>query len=98
VSNRNCINCGAPIEIETVKCPYCGTSYFDFTDIDLGAPVILRLKHKDSVILIKAACTSAEMSRTFCEPLYVLGRPNHTLGYKSSSEFELNLSFTGGSL
>jgi hypothetical protein len=98
MSNRNCINCGAPIEAETTKCPYCGTSYFDFADIKLGAPVILRLKHNDSVILIKAACTSAEMSRTSYEPLPVLGVHNRNPGYKSSSRFELNLSFEGGTL
>lgn len=30
----NCPNCGAPFEIETHKCPYCGTSYFDMGCID----------------------------------------------------------------
>ena len=28
---RNCPNCGAPLEAEVNKCPYCGTSYFDFS-------------------------------------------------------------------
>lgn len=27
MSDRNCPNCGAPIE--TVKCPYCGTPFLD---------------------------------------------------------------------
>lgn len=63
MSNKNCINCGAPIEVETVKCPYCGTSYFDFTDIDLRSPVVLRIKTDDnSVIFLKARCSSMSMT------------------------------------
>lgn len=23
----NCVNCGAPINLETLKCEYCGTGY-----------------------------------------------------------------------
>ena len=42
----NCVNCGAAIDIDEQKCPFCGTSYFDLTDIDFTAsdPVALRLK------------------------------------------------------
>lgn len=50
--NRNCINCGAVIEYDgTAKCPYCGTSYFDFTNINLESrtPVCLRIKYNDVV-------------------------------------------------
>lgn len=34
MSKTNCINCGAIKEWDAVKCPFCGTSYFDFTSID----------------------------------------------------------------
>lgn len=34
MSKTNCINCGAAKEWDAVKCPFCGTSYFDFTSID----------------------------------------------------------------
>lgn len=68
LNNKNCINCGAPIDAETIKCPYCGTSYFDFTDIDVMSPVILRIKDKDRVVLLKAMCSS--MSFTV-EPEYI---------------------------
>lgn len=42
----NCPNCGAPIEIESNKCPYCGTYYFDLSciDIDGQEPFYLKLK------------------------------------------------------
>ena len=44
--NRNCINCGAPIESEIDKCPYCGTSYFDICNLVLDGhtPIALRFK------------------------------------------------------
>lgn len=42
---RNCINCGAPLETEVDKCPYCGTSYFDIGAFQLtGEPVILKIR------------------------------------------------------
>lgn len=42
----NCVNCGAAIETDAEKCPFCGTSYFDLTAIDFMAndPVALRLR------------------------------------------------------
>ena len=42
----NCVNCGAAIDIDEQKCPFCGTSYFDLTDIDFTSPnpVALRMK------------------------------------------------------
>lgn len=48
MSNRNCINCGAPFNIELNKCPYCGTSYFDMfcLDLDSGKPFALKIKTK----------------------------------------------------
>lgn len=33
---KNCINCGAPIDPEIIKCPYCGTCHIDFSAIDLA--------------------------------------------------------------
>jgi len=42
----NCVNCGAAIDADVEKCPFCGTSYFDLTAIDFtsGNPVALRLR------------------------------------------------------
>ena len=43
---RNCPNCGAPLEAEVNKCPYCGTSYFDFSicQVDYRTPMVLKFK------------------------------------------------------
>ena len=51
---KNCINCGAPIEHNTTKCPYCNTSYFDFTNIDFD--------NKDSA---KQYCTLLEFANAY---------------------------------
>lgn len=43
---RNYPNCGAPYDIELNKCPYCGTSYYDLSalDIDAREPFYLKIK------------------------------------------------------
>lgn len=61
---HNCENCGAPIDMETDKCPYCGTSYFDFSNIEIDAPIvlkppiILKLKHQGQLFIAKAFCAN----------------------------------------
>ena len=44
--NRNCPNCGAPYNTDLNKCPYCGTSYYDLSALDLTArePFYLKIK------------------------------------------------------
>ena len=46
MEGRNCPNCGAPLEVDICKCPYCGTSYFDISAISIGnrEPFYLKLK------------------------------------------------------
>lgn len=50
---KNCINCGSPIKYNEVKCPYCGTSYYDFTSINFDGmhPVALKLKMPNGMLL-----------------------------------------------
>lgn len=63
MSERNCVNCGAVIESHADKCPYCGTSYFDFTNIDVhGKPVVLKIRHNDQILILKAFCSSCDIS------------------------------------
>lgn len=44
--NRNCPNCGAPYDVCLNKCPYCGTSYYDLSALDLTTrePFYLKIK------------------------------------------------------
>lgn len=46
MKNLNCPNCGAPISPEENKCPFCGTSYFDLSAIDINdnKPFYLKIR------------------------------------------------------
>ncbi len=52
MESRNCPNCGAPNDPYLNKCPYCGTSYFDLTSIDIadGKPMFLKIKVQNTII------------------------------------------------
>lgn len=49
---RNCMNCGAPFDVKSDRCSYCGTSFFDLTAMDLSSekPFMLKLKLGDQII------------------------------------------------
>ena len=42
----NCLNCGAPFDVDKEKCAYCGTSYYDMSALDIHSdkPFMLKLK------------------------------------------------------
>lgn len=44
--SKNCPNCGAPINPDSIHCDYCGTTYLDFPTIDFDkrSPIYIRLK------------------------------------------------------
>lgn len=46
MNNKNCPNCGAAYTLEDVKCPYCGTLYYDLTAIDFtkNEPVFIKMR------------------------------------------------------
>ena len=52
MKNLNCPNCGAPINPDTNKCSYCGTSYFDLSAIDMSSskPFYLKIKIGKNII------------------------------------------------
>lgn len=37
MSKTNCCNCGAPLDIFSSKCSFCGTKNINMTDIDLAS-------------------------------------------------------------
>lgn len=47
MASKNCPNCAAPYDVSLNKCPYCGTSYFDLSAIDIYStePFYLKLKN-----------------------------------------------------
>lgn len=42
MSKTNCINCGSAKDTSEIRCPFCGTTYLDFTAIDFSSedPVV----------------------------------------------------------
>ena len=46
MASKNCPNCAAPYDVGLNKCPYCGTSYFDLSAIDIcnEEPFYLKIK------------------------------------------------------
>ena len=46
MNQRNCPNCAAPYNVQLNKCPYCGTSYYDLSALNLSAcePFYLKIK------------------------------------------------------
>lgn len=67
---RNCPNCGAPYEIESNKCPYCGTSYYDLSALDFTSrePFYLKIKTEMNGMpcyITQLVCPRADMSIEF---------------------------------
>lgn len=46
MASKNCPNCAAPYDVSLNKCPYCGTSYFDMSCIDIDSlePFYLKIR------------------------------------------------------
>ena len=67
MSMTNCPNCGSAKDPQVSVCPFCGTSYFDLTDIDLGkrrAPALVRFKYNGTIFSMKAFVRMAELTIT----------------------------------
>ena len=62
MSMTNCVNCGSAKDADAKVCPFCGTSYFDLTDIDLDCHhmCVVRFKIGDKVFTMKAYLRVAE--------------------------------------
>lgn len=65
MGKRNCPNCAAPYDIQLNKCPYCGTSYFDLSSLDLTNKEPFYLKIKASIG--GKACYITQLVRPNCE-------------------------------
>lgn len=92
---KNCPNCGAPYKSALVECPYCGTSYFDFSSIDFDEhkPVFLKLKYSGVYITCLAMPKMGEIS--FKEDdINVMGPDNiHMARYVRSRSASMEISF-----
>ena len=76
MEQRNCPNCGAPYNVKLNTCPYCGTSYFDMSalNIDERRPFYLKLKVNDKIFTSKVVA-EPDITVNFYEDTYsALGR------------------------
>lgn len=68
MKNRNCPNCGAPIDIEQHKCAYCGTSYYDLSYLPFNEPFFLKLNvgaaDNPRIITTKAIMTNVDLTQS----------------------------------
>ena len=64
MSMTNCVNCGSAKDVDAKVCPFCGTSYFDMTDIDLSSrkPCVVRFRDGENTFQIMAIPTLAEFT------------------------------------
>ena len=76
--NKNCPNCGAPYDIQLNKCPYCGTSYFDLSALDLTnrEPFYLKIRMN----INGHDCYITQLVRPNCETEIVFEQ-NETYAY-----------------
>lgn len=89
MSKTNCVNCGHGKDPDAIKCPFCGTTYFDLTGIDLSMrdPVVLMVKdpRTKSTISMKAVPVDFNLNispgEVMCvldfnaKPTYIRGEP-----------------------
>lgn len=97
---KNCINCGAPIEVKTNKCPYCGTSYLDICGlkIDGKTPFVLKYgaEYNGHPVIISALAVAEKSHSITTEfdttPIY--GKKDYILGeFTSSVNTDIELHF-----
>ena len=104
MSKTNCPNCGAPMDSELIKCPYCGTIYVDFHLISFNVPFYLRLnvgtEEEPQVIVQKVALRSAsltsepnevELFYDYDKPMRLfVGPPMHTYELMFTSVYDVD--------
>lgn len=96
MSNRNCPNCGAPYDPTLDTCPYCKTSYFDLTAIDISRrePFYLKLKFDGMIFTSKVVVgdeTSIEVREDSAFATDTFG--NKLAQFVTSRDCDVNVSF-----
>lgn len=93
---RNCPNCGAPYDPELDTCPYCKTSYFDLTAIDLRSrdPFYLKLRMDNLVFTCKAVVSDAGVVVSSDEVDAVDTLGNKVCSFVTARRCDINVSFS----
>ena len=96
MKNRNCCNCGAPLELNQYRCSYCGTLHLDLTMInfDKEEPFFLSIKKDGMLITQKVKPQTADMYITN-DTVYATGNYGQKLlSITTGIHAETNIQFT----
>ena len=98
MSKTNCVNCGAAKEESDVKCPFCGTLYFDMTaiDFDSGEPVacVFVLPGGRQKMTMLAIPRLEEIAFEYSPRLFIDDFSRKTTSFIDSQELRVGLNFT----
>ena len=96
---RNCMNCGAAIDAEANKCPYCGTSYLDICGLKLDGrtPIVLKFGteykgHKAIISALVVAEANCSMTTTY-DTFDVYNDNKYIDHFRSSYSTDIELHF-----
>lgn len=91
IERTNCPNCGGPIESE--KCKYCGTMFYDFSAIEIDKPCYLKIKHGNMIMTVKAVAKNVEcnMSTDTVDAVDAIGCK--MLPFVCSNNLDLSMDF-----
>ena len=95
MKNRNCCNCGAPLELGNYRCSYCNTLYLDLSMInfDSNEPFFLTIKKDNQLITQKVRPQTAEFEITN-DTVYAQDAHGHKLiAFQNSANVETNIQF-----
>ena len=67
MKSRNCPNCGAVIDNEHIKCPFCGTMYFDLSVMPINDPFFLKIRTDKGIVSSKVILRSVSITHAFME-------------------------------
>lgn len=95
MSKTNCVTCGHGKDPNEIKCPFCGTTYLDFTSIDFSSdkPVVLTmvLPNKDKDICQMVTVPRLDrIDADFNQRTFYLGG----VSYTTEPEIEFGVSFS----
>lgn len=94
--HTNCPNCGAPLEIGEVKCPYCGTTYYDLSaiDFDSNEPIFLTIR-KNNILITQKVKPQTFSFESSCDEVFATDNKGHRLmALKTNMTLDTNITFT----
>lgn len=103
MSRTNCVNCGAAKDTSEIKCPFCGTTYLDFTAIDFesGEPVVCQFvlpkycrgPNESKVIMSMLAIPQLGQIEQDCSTMEITGGWGQPVAFMPRYDISVGVSF-----